>query len=125
MFNWEILNKGKYSKADSKPSPIEIKKASKGMKLEALQYNPAATLSPVNEEDLKMKDEIGARSKEIRKPKVLNKIDEAQLSSAAKAGQLQNVEYPLVNVVGPKGQQGKYKGGPLPKVPFAKHEINS
>jgi len=101
LFNWEILNKTKYTHQEAKQiieTPEPQKKVQIG-KLEALQYNPAANLSPIDEEKLKanqqklnMSDQsINSGPKEAPKKSTKNlaKIDESLLSDAAKEKQIQ------------------------------------
>ena len=118
MFNWDLLNKGKYTVAEKKPkngidSPSSSATAAlrKNAHLEALPYNPADLLSPVNEEEIKRKvsakelavnDQHGAFQK---KTKILTKIDESLLTKAAK-----NVQQIISVTKSPTGvSKGQFK----------------
>ena len=126
LFNWEILNKGKYTgnekKQKSNDSPGAILR--KNARLDSLQYNPALNLAPVDEEEVKQKvtlvNQPLQQQQAQRKTKGLVKIDESLLSSAARIQQQNEVDG---HKEPPKG--GMVKGRPvLPKLPFSKHDEN-
>ena len=105
LFNWEILNKNKYIGNDKNLSRNDSPGAivRKNAHLDALEYNPAANLAPVNEEEIKlnvsaMEQPPSAHNTQSQKKlKVLSKIDESLLSSAAR-NQQNNLDTPLTNV---------------------------
>ena len=97
MFNWELLNRGKYGGKDKSPhnSPGISVPSRKNARLESLSHNPAVFLPPVDEEDVRQQLVVGpagaaAPALGMMQPvprkskKTLARIDESQLSLAAR-----------------------------------------
>lgn len=87
MFNWNVLaHGGKYAVGGdteqnerSGDEPVR-----KNAHLEALQYNPAERLVPIQEEEIKRKIATMEPATQKRTTKLLAKIDESMLSAAAR-----------------------------------------